>query len=79
MAHDFDDRRSRVSGTAAETLQLRSVGGILEDANGNRFNFNLTLEYSGPRVPNPPPKFKVDFIGPGFETNASLELVIEAP
>lgn len=66
MANDPDAGPPVFVGASGEPVQLRPVHGVVEDANGNRFKFVLSVTFSvptvpatGPQVPHPPPKVPV--------------------
>ena len=45
------------------TTTFGPVEGVMQSANGDSLAFRLTLAVSGPKVPQPPPKFKLELPG----------------
>lgn len=48
MANDPDAGPTVFVGASGEPVELRPVHGVIEDANGNAFNFILSVALSGP-------------------------------
>lgn len=75
------DVRARVADRPGATVVFGPVEGVMQDASGNRLRFIITVAQAGPKVPQPPPKLKIELAGPepGGTTSLEVEFKLEQP